>query len=546
MSFKAIITTSENQLVWRRTIQMLATLHDDIRFTITPRELIVWSMNSTDTSMCQVSFAKGFFEEYTFEPENIVFGEDGLQLVQDFNQDTHKLYSFKTNGRHLSILFRKPENDVMKDIVLLINNTEVCPETLANRLQIVIHTESMLIKEYAPSFIPIKFDPIVINLRYKRKFLNVYGTSSENQEEQLDPRLLDIFESAAKEVSNSYFNNDIVTNLRPNSELTLEDEINYLCCTNMLLKNFIDSCNSSATEEVKLEINVNRLCITAFTRGIYSKNNDVLRNAMRASNTVSTMDLEHYCLFTTAEDENTNHPSTKVVTFKMKDFRSFINLSSVWKTDMNIHLWFCHPGDPILMEMRKSNVCIELVQVSDAEQGNVIAPSKSFGPSKGSPLRETATKKLLSPRKSPLKKRSPLKGQLRNAPMSPLKPTALFVKDADADADVNVRWKNPIRGKKPVEESAEETSRPASQSNDSQLLATAERTRTTIGWGSKSADPAHMPSDSHLNRRDVLKREKIRYLQELSSKKPRVESQGNSDEEQFGPTQVDKPKGIFD
>lgn len=593
MSFKATITSPENQTTWSRVVQYLATIHEDIKFTVTSTELIAWSMNSTDTSMCQVRFSGGFFDEYEFRPQDIVFGEDGLQQIQDRWKVVHKLYSFKINGKHLSILSRKPENDTLKEFKLEINNTTTCPETLANRLQITVHTESLITKEYSPNFTPIKYDPIVIDLKYKKKFLNVYSASPETQEEQLDPRLLEVFQTAEKELSQALFNDEIAR--KPtHRELTPEDEINYICCNHLILKSFIDNCNTNVTEELKLEISVNKLCMTAFTKGIYSKNNDVLKTAMSMSNTISTSDLEHYCLFTTADEAggedssrggSKKHCPTKKITFKLKDFKNFINVTALWKSSTNINLLFCHPGDPILMEMSRPEIRIELVQVTDSNQtmevynpGNNGRIVKPVSPMKGnrSPLKEPQSRTLVSPRKSPLK------------PSSPSRNKKLFVRDGDYDDDddndgndddddendgnnnghddgdydergsgisngeennfVNKksRCKNPLRGKNNSVRGLEEKDEYQStyQEPTESRGMHVQRMATTIGWGKKAIEEAEERSSNEkpkTDQRNMLKQEKMKYLQELKNKKRKLEK-----EDELGPTQVDRPKGLFD
>ncbi|CUS23202.1 LAQU0S08e04368g1_1 [Lachancea quebecensis] len=544
MIFKANIIKADNHSVWRRAIQMLSTLHEDIKLTITNNELIVWSMNCADTSMSQIRFKRNFFDEYEFHPENTVFGEDGLQQVEDRALVVHKLYSFKTNGKHLSVLFRKPENDSIKSLGLAIHNGAACPESLANKLQITIHTENLMVKEYVPHIVPIKYDPIVINLRYKKRFLEVYGSSSETQEEQLDPRLLEIFRKFDRELSDSYFNNDIVSNTKRSRDLVPEDEINYLCCSIQLLKNFIDSCNTGATEEIKLEVSLTKLCLTAFTRGVYNKNNDILRNAMRASNTVGTSDLEHYCLFTTTGDDDQRRPPSKVVSFGMKDFRSFINTVASWKNDQEIHMWFCRPGDPVFLELDKGDLCLELVQVTSSNE-NLVPPGNKIKAQANSPLKDIVSVKLGSPRKSPLKGFTPSKKSASDEATSPLKPKTLFVKEKSFDADQQ-RWKNPVRGKRPPE-SQEETPKSLHQV-PSEPSFKVQRTQTTIEWGQSAPEPAKNAAASALDQRDILKQEKRRFLENIRNEQEKdiEKNEPTQGVDEFGPTQIDKPKGLFD
>ncbi|SCU93673.1 LANO_0E04500g1_1 [Lachancea nothofagi CBS 11611] len=543
MIFSANISSAEKHSVWRRVIHNLGSLHEEIRITITQRELIIWSMNNTDTSMSQARFKRSFFEDYEFNPELTVFGEDGLQQVKDRAQKVHKLYSFKINGKHLAVLFRKPENDNIKVLNLAIHNGATCPESLANRLQITIYTENLMVKEYSPNIVPIKYDPIVINLRYKKRFLEVYGNSCETQEEQLDPRLLKIFESFDKELAESYFNSDILSVSKQDRVLTPEDEINYLCCNHQLLKNFIDSCNTNTTEEVKLEVSVTKLCLTAFTKGIYSKNNDVLRNAMRATNIVGTNDLEHYCLFTTTGDEDKKRPLTKVISFGMKDFKNFVNMATIWKGDQNVNIWFCRSGDPFFLELDKSDLRLELVQVTDS--GEVMIPTgNKFSVTRNSPLKDGVSVKLVSPRKSPLKNTSPSVLSASKDGGNPMKPKSLFINDDSTQEQQ--RWKNPIRGKRLADAPLENdlnTSFEFQEENQSK----AQRTRTTIEWGKlPSETTSHSPTPT-FDQRDVLKQEKKRFLQNLKLQREREQqSPSRGEDDQLGPTQKDKPKGLFD
>lgn len=83
MSFKATFQDSEKHNIWFRTVSALTTVRKDINFTITSAELIAWAINTTDTTLCQVRFARSFFEDYEFKPYEIVFGEDGVQIVPD-------------------------------------------------------------------------------------------------------------------------------------------------------------------------------------------------------------------------------------------------------------------------------------------------------------------------------------------------------------------------------------------------------------------------------------------------------------------------------
>ncbi|CAI4038952.1 hypothetical protein SMKI_06G3040 [Saccharomyces mikatae IFO 1815] len=611
MSFKATITDSGKQNIWFRAIYVLSTIQDDIKITVTSNELIAWSMNETDTTLCQIRFEKTFFEEYEFKPHEIVFGDNGVQVIEDAYGNNHKLYSFRTNGRHLTTISRKTDGDGIKSFTIAVNNTSTCPESLANRLIVVIEMDSLIVKEYSPQFQPIKYDPIIINLKYKRRFLDVFGTaaSDRNPQEPLDPKLLDVFKNTERELSSALFNEEVESDIRKRNQLTAADEINYVCCNSTLLKNFLDNCNINVTDEVKLEINVHRLSITAFTKAVYGKNNDLLRNALSMSNTISTLDLEHYCLFTTVEDEKQERQSRckrkehmKSIIFKLKDFKNFITISPSWKSTQggndNISLWFCHPGDPILIQMQKPGVKLELVEVTDSNiSDNVlggkfikaatsdskeVAEQKDNRENYGSPLRSrTALKRenpphsVIGARGSPLKVSSLVPDSVSTVTKRFKNNTArkLFVEeqsqsvtygkdnlfeqavsvDSNMDQEQNIR--NHQTHKALSHNQTNSSKRSVNDVCDGDVDSTqrstfAKRADTTVTWGKILPTADDEILGSNFNSKEMLKKEKLKHMQGLMNfKNDTTDYQKRDNEEEeggLGLTQVEKPRGLFD
>ncbi|CAI4052907.1 hypothetical protein SKDZ_16G0820 [Saccharomyces kudriavzevii ZP591] len=612
MSFKATITDAGKQNIWFRSIYVLSTIQDDIKITVTTNELIAWSMNETDTTLCQIRFERSFFEEYEFKPHEIVFGENGIQVIDDAYGNNHKLYSFRANGRHLTTISRKPDGDGIKSFTIAVNNTSTCPESFANRLIVVIEMDSLIVKEYCPQFQPIKYDPIIINLKYKRKFLDVFGTaaSDRNPQEPLDPKLLDVFTNTERELTSALFNEEVESDIRKRNQLTAADEINYICCNSTLLKNFLDNCNVSVTDEVKLEISVHKLSITAFTKAVYGKNNDLLRNALSMSNTISTLDLEHYCLFTTIEDEKQDKRSQikrkehmKSITFKLKDFKNFITITPSWKSTQggndNISLWFCHPGDPILMQMQKPGVKLELVEVTDSNISDELSEGKFIKAAISGPKEESGMKDNKESYGSPLRSRTALKREnqshsVTGSRRSPLK-TAIPVPDNDSAAIksymdntarklfVEEQSQTPNYGRETLsklpqsinkkvnqeqrfyDSEAHEANSLHSQTNslkrsvdnmhdeikDASLQpAVAKRADTTVTWGKTLPTSDDEISSSNVNRKEMLKKEKLKHLQSLmhsrNSGNKHENREGEEEENGLGLTQVERPRGLFD
>ncbi|AAS53297.1 AFL075Wp [Eremothecium gossypii ATCC 10895] len=543
MSFRAVITSSEHQAVWSRLILTLSTINQDIKFTIMSNELILWSMNSTDTTMYQVRLKASFFSEFSFDPGNIVFGEEGLQVIEDLQKQQHTLYSFVINGRHLSILSRKPEYDNIKEFSLSIDNSTAAPEAIINRLHIRVYTESLITKEFSPAFNPVKYDPIVIDLKYKKKFLDVYGTEESVNGEQADPRLLDFFRQVRKQLEEAKFNEGIIDAPRP-AELRSEHEINFLSMDSLIWRNAIDLCTNN-TEELKLDLTMNKMVITAFTKGVQNmKSSDVLKQAISISNSVSTEDVEHYCLFTTSGNPGMSKKDadSKQAVFKLRDFRNFFSANQAWKENATVNCWFCSPGDPILFEIDRGHVKLSLVQITDTAGKAVgAAPDLAIHPV------------LVSPRKpvSPLRAActntnaasNALHGvQLDAANMDAIK--TLFVQDVEIGVSAAAMAHSPanrctdenLRSMCSISQQGQHSCDGSPATN----LRRVSRAGTTIAWGA-GKDHVMCPDSDYGVAQDVnqLKRRKVGELAH-ASQSPESQDYG------LGPTQQYQPKGIFD
>ena len=595
MSLRLRISNPEKHNVWFRSIYVLSTIHEDIKLAITSEEVIVWAMNDTDTSLCQARFAKSFFDEFFFEPQQIVFGDDGLQVIRAADGSEHRIYSLQINARNLTTVSRKPDNDGIKDFVIAINNIATCPEILINRLLVHVRLDSLIVKEYSSQFSPIKYEPIIINLKYKRKFLDAFATSSavDDEDEPLDPKLIEIFRDTELELSRSLFNLESKPIGERPSQFSAVDEINYLCCDQAILRNFIDNCNANVTDEIRLEINERRLTVTAFTKAIYGKNNDLLRNAISMSNTIRTTDLQHHCIFITEESSPLRgghskgvKESVKSITFKLRDFKSFISLGLASKNlqgsnNNNINIWFCHPGDPILMEISKYGFKVELVQVTDSNLFQTatteVTTRRVISPRKGKPTfneplvsnisRVSPLKNMTEPshndtrfpttRVNPLihvaEKISPTRPVFPTRSAS-IKPKRLFVNEFSQDGDVPHDNRSVHEGQPQGTTSLAIDREPGGgRGTDHPQGEAKARSDTVVGWGKRNIDVLQFedaPVDKRRltdDRREVLKKEKLKYLtKEGINGKGDDDNSYTEEEPSFGPTQRENVKGLFD
>ncbi|CDO94975.1 unnamed protein product [Kluyveromyces dobzhanskii CBS 2104] len=561
MSFRAAINTANEQAIWGKCLATLSQVNTDIFITITENGLLVSSMNATDTTMAKIRFPKEFFTEYHFEPKKIVFGESGIQQITDCNDNLHTIYSFKTNGKYLSLLSLKQE-DVINEYVLTIDNCKNCSETLANKLIIRMKTESLLTKEYQVNFDSLESVQIILSLKYKQKFLSVYKNT--NKRKSLDPRLLEYFKSVQNELEQDMFNrgianeNNIVSTMK-NTPLTVNDEINFLSFDQSILRNFVDSIMSNVIEEIKLELTRHTLNIIGFTKAVYNlKSQGYLKQAVTVTNTCSANDLEHYCIFSTERNDGSRSASKsqsikKSITFKLRDFRTFLNGLSCWKTNDMIRIWFCQPGDPILFEILKDGVVLELVQVTDTEgrieESEDYDTQASASPEKTiSPIKMDAIVKL-----DKLKKPSNKHQSHAHAKRS------LFVNaNDDDDDDEGEEEGRQFRFRRLGKQNTEELRNHSNSNSESPQEAyngtastsgnePVKRMRTTVEWGG-THDLNGVDADADEDADNSLQKSmnKTAYLNDLKRQAIQEDNESQQPDDSMGPTQVDKPKGLFD
>ncbi|QEU61396.1 Ddc1 [Kluyveromyces lactis] len=552
MSFRASINSTNEQTIWGKCLATLSQINPDVFITITEDSVLISSMNATDTTMAKVRFPKSFFTEYHFEPKKIVFGESGVQQITDCNDILHTIYSFKTNGKYLSLLSLKQE-DTIKEYMLTIDNCDNCSETIANKLIIKMKTASLLTKEYQINFDPLESVQIILSLKYKQKFLSVYNNKSKGR--SLDPRLVDYFKSLQTELEHDMFNRGIanehnIVSTVKNTPLTVNDEINFLSFDQSILRNFIDSIMSNVIEEIKLELTRHTLAIIGFTKAVYNmKSQGYLKQAVTVTNTCSANDLEHYCIFSTEKNDGSRPSSRsqsikKSITFKLRDFKVFLNGLNCWKTNDMIRIWFCQPGDPILFEITKDGVVLELVQVTDTE-GRVEEPEDSV------------TQFNLSPEKtvSPIKKDTVVKPDKLQRPESkqilyPHTKRSLFITDEDGADDDNEdeegrqfrfkRW-GKQNSNTAFNSNNDSQSTPSNSTTEPSISEPVKRMRTTVEWGGTIESNNVDTDESHQREMN-----KAAYLNNLKRQAIQEDLNLQEDDASMGPTQADRPKGLFD
>lgn len=429
-----------------------------------------------------------FFKSFKFNPNSI--SDEGL----DQDEDDGILYSFSVRSKILSILFRKSEDDI-ESYKLSFNASEKCPVNERYRIQIEIKTKSMIRKQYSPFYQPSKYERLGVSKKYKEALLGTSNIGASEREE--------------------------------------DEEINYLMINNSILKGFLENV-SSQTEDFKLEVSHKNFSITAFTKGIFVKEKEILKQPMAVNivfNTDELLDLKLY-------DNN-----DKKVVYRLKDFKTFLNLGN---SGDFVEVWFRKPGDPALFEFDKNSCNIQFVQVTDGENNHHLEARHTRVIPK-----EKITKKSVREKKKKIYDHTKELEQEFNEP--------LFVQDEDDHNDITdtttadqpqVPFKSPTKVPKipmatsmlaPVEDNGNQ------EGSERRSLQNAKADE--ISWGDpsmKDTKLSQLINNSKNDEKRLINEAKTKYLNDLKRRKI-ANKENDEDENELGPTQdITKVKGIFD
>lgn len=243
-------------------------------------------------------------------------------------------YLFVVVSRNISTLMRNMDASDLEYIVLRLMWPGEVSEEKENRLLIEIKTRSLIIKKYQTSIQPVKKNPMKISEQYRQ-------------------------------------------------QMEKGDSVKYLVLEQHIAKMFLDMV-PPIMEDFSLEFKDERIQFTGYNRQVM-KDADQLRQQM--SVTIS-LDLEEVA-------GNQIDPSyDRIITFRLKDFRNFVNLSTTYSslqsreedagnpTDLYellassrglLEILFKVPGEPILFEAKPSRYVAVLFVELTSDEG---APSE--------------------------------------------------------------------------------------------------------------------------------------------------------------------------
>lgn len=460
LAFTVSIDQAENRALWCRCLHSVAQISEEIRFTVHSNRLTVSSKNTAYTSFMDVEFDRAFFRTFELNTDAIA---EGLAEVEG-----SLVFSFSVRSKLLSMLFKRHEEDV-ETFALSIDLSDSCPQSLKYRLQVEVFTKRLVRKRFTPFYTPCAPEVQRLSTVYKDTFIK--------QKSKMDELL----------------------------------DIRFLMMAVATLRNFLD--NTGPTEHFKMDVNANVFSVTAFTRGVSTKEREILKQPMAVNMSFKTDELQDLQI----NDEQ------NVLVFRLKEFKSFLALGSNAEA---VECWFRTGGDPILFEMNKHSATIRLILDTDNDV-NISHEALKTKRTPGQPKRAVGVNVEVPVEESG--NNSPETVQVGDAP--------LFVEEDDTDHGEDDKE---VGGVYAVDEFG----------NDH------DDDEPRVTWGDPAEDSHALNSLLHT-RNQVINDARAQYIESLKRRKLQrqretsVESQQGlgptQNQEQLGPTQgVCKPSGLFD
>ncbi|KAK6200396.1 Rad9-domain-containing protein [Scheffersomyces amazonensis] len=334
MSFVGVLDSSIYAIVWSKCIMSLTAMSEHIKFVISDQSLSISAVNSAKTSFGGISFDREFFNEYSVDFDGIM--RDGYESDEE-DEDNRGFYSFIISSKHLATLFRNIDAKDLDYICFKIYWSKSAPVTMQFKFLIEIKMKTLIVKKYQTNYQPVYRTPVTISSIYKKELLD------------------------------------------NNIQIDSKDRIKQMMIAQIIPKQFLDMVPAT-TEDFKIEIKPDKTSFTAYTKQVL-KDRDYLRQPMSVSISLSPEEFPNSNLSEVFENENDYQFS---INFRLRDFRNFLTLITYVSTsiDANIttddyvnletndifEISFKNPGDPIIFELQNiPNISIRFIQITTEE-----------------------------------------------------------------------------------------------------------------------------------------------------------------------------------
>ncbi|KAK6462219.1 Rad9-domain-containing protein [Scheffersomyces coipomensis] len=333
MSFVGVFDSKKHTLIWSKSIMALSGLSEHIKFVISDSSLSIAAVNSAKTSHAEITFTNSFFDEYSVDFKDVM--DDGYEI--DYENNDTSYYSFIVNSKHLATLFRNLDAKDLDYICLKVYWSKTAPVTMQFKLLIEIKTKSLIVKKYQTNYQPVYKNSVNIAALYKKELI-------DNQIQ---------IESA--------------------------DRIKYLMIEQIIPKQFLDMVPSS-TEDFKIEVKPGKTSFTAYTKQVL-KDRDYLRQPMSVTISLNPDDFPNSNFKEVFESET---DYIFGINFRLKDFRNFLTLAAFITSSLALNtseddyvdidsndyfeIFFKNPGDPIIFELKNvPYVSVQFIQITSAD-----------------------------------------------------------------------------------------------------------------------------------------------------------------------------------
>ncbi|CAD1809607.1 Rad9 family protein [Candida parapsilosis] len=260
----------------------------------------------------------------------------------DSGNDLSSSYSFMINSKHLTALFRNFDSGNMKYVKLRIEWSDLATSNLKYKLLIEILNKKLIMKKYQAGYLPIARKGVHIAKEYKDSFYE-----QENCGKKSTPKT------------------------------------HHIMIDLVIPKEFLEMVPSGA-EDFKIDIKNEKVSFGGYTKEII-KDRDYIKQPMAVTVTISLDELADSNLIHTDEP-----PLRMLLNFGMRDFKNFLNLAGVFATSSTsqqfdeeyanignnsdyFHIYFRNPGDPILFDLQNSqHVDVQFIQITACDSSTKV------------------------------------------------------------------------------------------------------------------------------------------------------------------------------
>lgn len=166
MSIVAAIDDTRNISVWCRSVISLAGILENVRFSVSQKNLMLLAVNVSKTTNGEVVFSRRFFREFTFNTDSIMF--EGYNAQESDSELS--TYSFIVASKHLVMLFKNLDSASLNYVCMRVDCLATTPEIRKYKLMVEVFTKKLIVKKFHMYYQPVSGDHNTIVSQYKNEY----------------------------------------------------------------------------------------------------------------------------------------------------------------------------------------------------------------------------------------------------------------------------------------------------------------------------------------------------------------------------------------